>query len=313
MGNAQNAPTGYQPPNQAGAAAGFQQGTSQLQTAGANLSNQVTPALAGAASNVANNPYAAGAQAGAGQVAQLGQGVAGQQFGGAGQDTSLAALAQSYIPATTLPGLQAGYQTLQTAFDPQQNLYGQLQQANADQSNAINASMGVSGSPYGASLTGISNNNFNTAWQNNLLNRQMQGISAFDAATQSAAGNLSNLAGTATGSNQAASTLGTAGLGTISQSSAAPSEAYLQQQQATLQALLQQIQGTTGANQLTQQGVQDQGQYLGIGQSATQLAQSSAQINNQASQAAWGGIGSLLGDVMSLFSPVGEKASGTGL
>lgn len=280
-GGTQQAPTPYQPPNQAGAAAGFQQGTGQLATAGSQLYGSTAPQLQQVAQNVQSNPYYTQAQAGAGNAANMATTqVAPQQFAGAQQDTQLGGLAA-----------MGGQQVMQTAFDPQSALYNQQYQQNQDQSAAINAMNGVAGSPFGAGLQAQTGQNFNLNWQNAQLGRQAQGIGALGAATTAA-----------TGANQAASDLGSAGLNTLAGAAQLPQDVYLQQQQAALAALGGQIQGTNAAAGLTQQSVSDQGQYLNIGQTAAQGATSAAQVNNQASAATAAGFGNLFGDIAGMFA-----------
>jgi hypothetical protein len=65
---------------------------------------------------------------------------------------------------------------LNTAFDPQQQLYNRMFQQNQDQTNASQAQRGITMSPYGAGAAAESNKNFNIDWQNNQLQRQTQGL-----------------------------------------------------------------------------------------------------------------------------------------
>lgn len=324
-GSTSQAPTGYQPTNQAGADQGFQTGVNQLSTAGTNLSSSVTPQLGQITSNVINNPYYTQAQTGAQAAANTANTqVAPQQLGSAQQLAALsggaASLAPilSQIPAsytgiTSNPELAAGLQTLATGYDPQQTLYNQQYQQNMDQQNAINAMNGVAGSPYAAGIAGQSAQNFNTNWQNQQLARQIQALGAYDSAASTAAGNVSNLTGTAANNysnltNTAgtaattASNLGTAGLNTEATAAQLPYDLYLQQQQAGLSALGSQISGTNAANALTQQSVGDQGNYLQIGQSATQNAINATSANNQAAEQQAAGFGNLFGDIAGMFS-----------
>lgn len=366
-GGTQQAPTPYQPPNQAGAASGFQQGTNQLATAGSNLYSSVAPQFSNIVSNVSNNPYYTQAQTGAQNAANLAtSAVAPGQFAGASQDAGIAALAgqagsayanyangmlpqataglnaapgvfnqaQSLIPATTQPELAAGMSVLNTGFDPQQALYNQQFQQQKDQTNATAGQSGLAGSPYAASISNQANTNFNINWQNAQLARQIQALGAYDSAASTAAGNLSNLQTTgvqnfdaltsgatnsatnlintgigslstlgnqAVSANTAASQLGTAGLNTVAGAAQLPQDIYLQQQQAQLAALGAQITGTNSALQPTQQAVADQGQYLGIGQTAAQGATNAAQVNNQASAASTAAWTSLFGDVAGML------------
>lgn len=282
-GGTQQAPTPYQPPNQAGAAAGFQQGTSQLSQAGSALSSQVTPQFSQITSNVANNPYYGQAQAGATAAANTATSqVAPQQLGAASNLSNL----------STLGGM-AGASILNTGFDPQQALYNQTQMKTADQANATNSAYGLGNSPYGAGVANQSNTNFNIDWQNAQLARQISALGAYD----------TNLGATGQGYTQA-SDLGTAGLNTQVTAAALPYQTYLQQQQNQLSALGAQVQGTNASNALTQQATTDQGQYLNIGQTASQGAIQAAQVNNQANAQAAAGFGNLFGDIIGMFNPI---------
>lgn len=347
-GGSSQAPTAYQPTNQAGADQGFQSGANSLSSAGSALSGQAAPAYAAITSNVANNPYYSTAQQYATQAANTASGtVAPQQFSAAasqfgtgntltgtantiaGQNASgigLNALNSDMSQASSIAN--SGYQqdalaALNQGFDPQTTLYNQQYQQQQDQQNAINAMNGVSGSPYAAGVSGQESQNFNTNWQNQQLSRestaantystllngatsaqstlQGAGTSAYSGLTGAEASALSSLSGAAGNAYTTGSNLDVAGLTALSTAGQTQSQTYLQQQQAYIDALNAQVTGTTGANSLTQQGVADQGTYLGIGQTATQNADNATSINNQASASAMAGIGSLAGTAASLI------------
>lgn len=252
-------------------------------------------------------------------------GAAGQQAYGTAMAGGINAYntANSYIPATSNPELIAGLQTLQTGFDPQNALYNQQQQQNLDQQNAIQSMNGTAGSPYGAGLTSQSNQNFNINWQQQQLARQIAALGAFDSAASTSAGNVANLTNTATGALNngintgtgalnagintegsaatTASNLGTAGLNTLATAAQLPYDLFLQQQQAGLGALGSQISGTNAADTLTQAGTADEGTYLGIGQTATQNADSAVAANNKTATDQAAGFGQLFGDIGSMF------------
>lgn len=280
-GGTQQAPTPYQPQNQQGADQSFQQGAGALGQAGQSLYGSVAPAFQTATSNVINNPYYNQAQQGAQGAAQTATSqVAPQQLGAA-----------QGLQALSNYGNPAALQTLYNAYDPQKALYNQGYQQNLDQQNAIQSMSGTAGSPYGAGLTSQSAQNFNTNWQNQQLARQIAALGAFD----------TNL-GAAGGAATTASNLGTAGLNTMAGAAQLPQDIYLQQQQANIAALQAQVQGTTGSLAPTQMAVGDQGQYLNIGQTATQGAQTATQINNKTSADQAAGIGNLFGDVLGMFA-----------
>lgn len=408
----QTAPTPYQPPNQAGAAAGFQTGTNQLAQAGTSLYNSVAPQLSQITSNVENNPYYGQAMTGAQNAANTATStVAPGMLAGASQDAGIANMAALSAPqyanaATTgganaynytnsmLPmatsgagyaapalgalagagaqaygqnqqgianlgttGLSAANQILQTGFDPQNALYNQQYSQSQAQQNALNAMNGVAGSPYAAGVSGQTGNNFNIDWQNAQLARQVQALGAYDSAASTYAGDLSNLTSTgmnnlATGINSGVSDynalvggavnnatnlintgtgalnsgintavgaqtglgnlaiagnagsaqLGTDALNTMAGAAQLPSDLYLQQQQAALAALGSQISGTNAALAPTQQSVADYGNYLNIGQTASQGAIQAAQVNNQQSNAMAAGFGNLFGNALGMFA-----------
>ena len=92
------------------------------------------------------------------QQAQQAQGMQNQLYGGAGQ-------------------------IMQTAFDPQQALYGRTQQQVGDQINAGQAQRGLGNSAVGAAEYGQGMSNFNIDWQNQQLARQAQGMQAMSQAS----------------------------------------------------------------------------------------------------------------------------------
>jgi hypothetical protein len=154
-----------------------------------------------------------------------------------------------------------GYQgqALATGFDPQNQLYAQQYQQNQDQTNVANAQNGVANTPYGAGIAAQSNQNFDTNWQNQQLQRQ-----------NTAANTASTLGSTA--GNEA--TTGTAVGQSVPQFSTS-------QQQQTIQDFLSYLQGGSSA---TNAGTSQYG------------AESSAALGQQAvDNQALGGLGSLLG------------------
>lgn len=156
-----------------------------------------------------------------------------------------------------------------------------------------------------ANLQTSGTNNFNALTSgavnnaNSLINT---GTGALNSGINTATNAITGLGGAATGANTAASDLGTAGLNTLAGAAQLPQDIYLQQQQAQLAALGSQISGTTGANALTQTAVADQGNYLNIGQTASQNTTAAVSANNQANAAASAGFGNLFGSVLGMFS-----------
>lgn len=172
-------------------------------------------------------------------------GVAGSLYGQMGQ-------AQAY-----------GNQIMQTAFDPQQALYGQQYQLQSQQTAANQASRGLTMSPVGAELSNQADQNFNINWQNQQLARQTAGLAAYDTNNQSidalgqgavlagqqgltnyttGAGIPYNTAQTIYNNNQAA-------YGNQQTALTAEQAAYLQQQQTAQQGFSNQAQALTGSQQ----------------------------------------------------------------
>jgi hypothetical protein len=280
MGTTQNAPTPFQPPNQAGAANAFQQGAGALAQGGQQIQGIALPGFEQILQAFRNNPYYSGAQTNANTT-----GAAGMAFGQGEVNTGNQLQAMGGQLAGYAPGIAA------TAFDPQQQLYNQQFQQNQQQMAAINASNGVAGSPFGAGLEQQGAQQFNLGWQNNQQQRQLAGVQG-----------LEGLAGATAGLDTAGANIGDQGLATMTQAGQLPNAVYQANQAAIDQALSSLVSGDNAAFATTQQSVADQGQYLNIGQTAAQGAIQAAQVNNQASQAFSSGLGSLFGDVLGMFS-----------
>lgn len=130
-----------------------------------------------------NNPYLSDALSGSRQAANY-----GYRYGAGGAN----AADSLYSAAGNI---------LNTGFDPQSRIYNQGLQQTTDAANAANAMSGLSNTPYGASVAANALSNYNTNWQNNLLNRQTQATSA---AGNAAAGGLALGTGAANLQNAAA-------------------------------------------------------------------------------------------------------------
>lgn len=268
------APMAYNPGWQQGADQTFQNLTSNAAGYAGALPGQVLPQLQQAVGGVVNNPYAAGAQDNANRVAQIGTGqVAPSQFAGSQALSNLAGfatpLAQSII---------------QTGFDPQSALYSRSWQQNIDQTNAINAMNGVSGTPYGAGLMTQANQNFNIDWQNQQLGRQLSALGGYGSAL-----------GAATQGYDAASNLGNTGLATMAQAGSQPYNTSIGQSQNSMSALERLISGTSGALAPSLGLNSSLATYLGLGQSATSINDSATAQNNAQQQNFWSGMASLFG------------------
>jgi hypothetical protein len=152
--------------------------------------------------NQQQNPFAAPAI----QGAQAG-GAATMAQGGANLNN---ANAFQGIPQSLLPFVQS---TLNTGFDPQNALYGQQHQANTDFTNAALSQRGLGATPWGAGVSSMSDQYFNTNWLNTLLGRQ-----------QTAAGTAGQLLGAGEGAATTGANLGQTGAGQLAFGAAMPYE-----------------------------------------------------------------------------------------
>ena len=289
---------------------GAEQGLPYAQQA---LANGFNPGYGQVVGGLESNPYYNTAIAGAQQGAQL-----------------------SMSGANQLQG--AGTGILQSGFDPQSALFNRGQQQTLDQSNAVNAMSGLAGTPYGASVSSNALGNYDINWQNQQLNRQtqagaaaspllqaapqlaqtagamptntyesamasiLQGLNAqTSAGTQGGVGYNTILGGAGTGIQQAAG-LGQGAVTGYGQNTAMPYNAGATVGQNA-------ISGGTGLaglgnnvfQGLPQNVIGDFLQYLGLGQSASQIAGNlQSQSFNQAVQGI-GGVGSALGGANSLL------------
>jgi hypothetical protein len=199
FGGSNNMPTppaSFQMPNMGGAASNLFSGIQSLQPF-VNMGQNSVGQGQNIFSMLQNNPYGnmflggANTAAGLGMGQALGQYGVGQNITGmggqmAGIGGNLVGLGQSAMaPANAV---------LNTAFDPQSQLYNYLQNQNLQQSQAIEAGAGLATTPYGAGVSALSNQQFNLNWQNQQLARQVQGLGAYTG-TLGQAGSLINSGG----------------------------------------------------------------------------------------------------------------------
>jgi hypothetical protein len=195
---------------------------------------QVQPMSAAALNAAYNNPYAQ-------QYIQNAAGLSGQ--GAQAGSQALGAAGQIY----------------QTSMDPQQALYNRTLQQIQDQSRAASAAAGLGTSAAGVGLENQAVGNFNIDWQNQQLQRQLQGAQG--------AGNVSNQA--------LNMMLGTYGL---------PYQAGMAVP-AGQQAALGQYTGTIGAYPAAmQQQMNQAANYMQLGQAAQGNAFNQAYQNAMAQQ-----------------------------
>lgn len=244
------------------------------QLGGNNLYAQNLGQAQGIAQGAVNSPYYGQALQGSQNAAAMGQ-AQGYNAGGAAN--------QLYGQMQQIPGLQGAL--VQSAFDPQNQLYNYEQALNANQTNASLAARGLNTSGVGGQIAAQQNQLFNQNWQNNLLSRQLAGVRGVGVLNQSAAG----LGG-------AAASLGTQGTNMLNQSAAMPYSTQLGAAQSGLGLL-----GTVGgmgaqAALPIQQQIADYNAYQGRGSPSAQFGQQQAMA---AGAGALGmGIGNYLGNNM---------------
>jgi hypothetical protein len=262
------------------------------------LPQQLLPGYQQATQNITNNPYAGLQQQGANLASGIGMNtVAPWQLGGA---------ASLYSGAN---------QIMQTAFDPQGDLYNTEQQKLTDQINAANAAAGLSG-PAAAGVSADALSGFNIDWQNNLLQRQLAGLTG---AGRGFAG---------------ASDLGGLGLQTLQSSAGAPYATYLGQQRDIIGGLNALSTGANAAFSLPQQVMTNDLNYLGRSSQAAALAlaaqgqgfDQSSQLGSALTNSLYGvgnafggnqtmtpgGGGGLSSMLNQLFAPPGNSFTGGG-
>lgn len=232
-----------------------------LNLPGQDIPGQYAPQFNQIAQSLVNNPYAQMFQQGANNISPVGQGVslgaigAGQNFSQAGQST---------IPYAS--------SILNTAFDPQSALYQRTQQQLVDQTRAGQAARGVATTPYGAAGESDALRKFDIDWQNAQLGRQATGLGAATSGLQSG---LQTAAG--------GSALSDTGANNYLSYSGMPYSTFNTIGQGQLGALSGGQSGVAGSQQLALNPVQAYLQYLGLGNSAGQVANQNAQVGlNQA-------------------------------
>jgi hypothetical protein len=314
----------------------FDQGMNALNMmGGVSPAMQAYPFVQSTAQNILNNPFQQGPLSG-GTIAQelfqnqmLPQGL---QSGGilqnlgqlsAGQAGAIPGMvnnpaygqAQQYGNQFAPQLMQAGQSILNTGFDPQSALYNRTLQQVQDQQNAINARSGVQQTPYGAGITGDASRNFNIDWQNQQLQRQAlagpTAASLFGNAQQGLMGPANQqLAAAGTGANTIDALIRGAGQGLtgaqglyggLAQAApgmmGAPYNAFNQVQGSNFGALQNMINLGNTMYQPASQVASNLSNYMGLGQRASELANTIGQTNfNEAMQTGQGitqGLGAL--------------------
>lgn len=246
----------------------------------ANTISSLQPYLSGAIGNAGNNYNALQGALNYYIPGATGQGQAAQQaLLGTGQTMG--------NEAGALQG--ATQQVINQAFDPNQAQYQDLQNQAAQQSAAGAAFSGLTGTPYAQGLANDAQDTLAINWQNNLLNNQIQGLNA----GASGFNNASNLA--------------TQGANAVNQSGLLPAQdvsslynSLLGSQGTALSQLygagnqnLSSLGNLAGLGSGYQTQLENALQsYLGLGQSAAQLA---GNLGNQAFNQNQTGLGNIIG------------------
>lgn len=205
-----------------------------LVNTGGNITDTATGALSGAqgiTQQLLTNPYSGQAQAGANTGGQMLQGAGQTQYGQGGA-----------LGASAMGGLGAGNQVLQTAFDPQGDLYKKALGDTQDQLGTQLARMGITDSGTGARLASDTLRDFNLDWQDRQLGRQSQGLQSYGQNLQSSGGAMT------TGGN-----LQSGGADTYARGGMMPYSTYQAMGSTNLDTLRQlgtlaQLTGSTAAN-----------------------------------------------------------------
>lgn len=286
-GSSSQIPSVYQPGNSYGQDESYNNllygipgATTGMISYGQELPGMLLPGYQRYAGNIQNNPYATMATQGATGAAALGQPISNMQIGNAG----------------ALSG--AGNQILNSSMDPQLALYAQLQNQTNQGANVANAQAGVRG-PAAAGTINQANQDFNLAWQNAQLQRQLSGAQGAGQAFSGASG------------------LGGAGINTLMTSQALPYQTYLGQQGDYLNALNSQSSGALNAFGLGQQSLQDIQSYLGLGQSASDIGRLNASAafgqNQILGQQLGQNLNALAGPLQNAYNSYGSPQAMSGI
>lgn len=247
-------PQQFQLPGLGQASSGALSGIQNLP--GQNLGQWSTPLAQQTGQNLYNNPYAGGYQQGAGVAGQLGQQGAINAYEAGG------ALEQAGVGQ--IPYAQ---QLEQMGFDPQNALYNRTQQQVQDQTLSNLSNAGLATSPYGQGVLGNTLGNFNIDWQNQQLQRGIQGTQGAQGVLQGAGNTINQGAGLQAGA--AGQYLGGLQM---------PYGAFSQIGQGQFAALTGAQGVASGAQGLAQQPIQDYLAYLGQGTSQQQANNQTANV-----------------------------------
>ena len=273
-----SAPMAYTPANQAGADASYTSTLNNLTAGNQGTYNTAQTGFNQTYQNTLNNPYYA--------QAQQGVNTAGAAQVGAGQTAmNNAGTLNSFAPSIIASG-----------FDPTSALYNNQMKQAQDASSIASSQAGVAGSPFAAGMQSDATTNFNLNWQASQAQKQQQAITA-----------LSQLFGSS-------NSLANSGASEMAQGAAAPAQAYNANQTSIMQALSQLVNGTNAAGSALNKDVSQYGDYLNIGQGATNSQIQATQVNNSSGGllGALGSLGGMAPQLASMFSGGGSSGGGGG-
>lgn len=185
-------------------------------------------------------------------------------------------------------GLNAGLGTLNTAMDPMGNARNDLWQQVLSGTRAGDASRGIVMSPQSAGVESRAGVDFNTAWDMNNLQRQVQGLQALQAAIGGAGSAFTNGSNMLQGSDQFMK----AGIDNTTNAAMTPAMINEIINKAKMGALQDYTTGVSSMELAPLAGQQGQLlNYMGLGNSASNAAQNQGNIDRQfnAQQQAGGG------------------------
>jgi len=271
-----SAPMAYTPANQAGADASYTSTLNNLTAGNQQTYNTAQSGFNDTYSAVKNNPFYAQAQTGANAAGAA-------QYAGGQADMANANTMNNFAPSIIASG-----------FDPTSALYNNQMKQAQDASSIASSQAGVAGSPFAAGMQGDATTNFNLNWQASQAQKQQQAISAL-AGLFGSSGSLA-----AEGSQQ------------MAQGAAMPAQAYNANQDSIMKALSQLVSGTNAAGSALNKDVGQYGDYLNIGQGATNSQIQATQVNNAAPGwlSALGSLGGMAANAAMMASGSPPAATG---
>lgn len=295
-----NIPQPYQLPGMGTAASGALAPLANYP--GANMGGWSVPLAQTTGTNLYNNPYAGGYQAGAGTAGALGQGAATTAYGAGG---GLISTGQGDIAAAQ-PFVADASTIMNLGLDPQSALYARTLQQVQDQTRAGNLAAGVGTTPYGAGIEAQNVSNFNIDWQNQALQRAAAGAQG----ASTAAGIGTNLTQTGAGLVGQGAGLQAAAPGQYLTASGMPYGAYEAIGTGQYGALTGAQNVASGAQGLYQAPITGYQQYLGIGNQANQVANQNYQLQLAQQNAAFNQMQTNYGNIGAGISGIGGAFGG---